>query len=123
MIPIEFMKDRILRFKFNQKRKNQLIHFNKVLPDVINYLDLEESYLINNISNKWISYVGKTLSVHSQPEKFEKRILYVGVDHSVYLNELSLISKNIISKINGDYGNGFVIKIKFKIKRLNWKNK
>jgi len=110
-----------LKFRIGNDRIKSVVTFNSILPELIEDLDLKDSYLIQELSDKWKYYVGNILAVHSQPDRIFKKTLFVNTDHSVYLNELSLQVTSILKKINDDYGKGFIKTIKFNVKNLNWK--
>lgn len=112
-----------MKFRFGDERTGHTLTFNNILPDIIEDLNLKDSYIIQEMCNNWINYVGGILAVHSQPDRIFKKTLFINADHSVYLNELSLQTKNIMKKINDDYGNNFIMNIKLNIKSLNWKLK
>lgn len=104
-----------MRFRFKEERKNDIITFEGILPDLMNDLKLEESFFIESIREKWESYVGKTLSVHSMPDRIFKKTLFISVDHSAYSNDLSLHSASILKKIKDDFGPEFLYNIKFEV--------
>lgn len=104
-----------MKFRFGEKRKNQMVAFGSIMPDVINDLNLKESFFIENIKDMWESYVGRTLSVHSVPDRIFKKTLFVKVDHSAYANELSLHSNTILNSLKRDIGPEFIYNIKFEV--------
>jgi hypothetical protein len=110
-----------LKFRVGDNRKKKVISFSSILPDVIEDLDLEESFIIENLREKWPIYTGSVISAHSQPGRIFKKVLFVTVDHSIYANELSLLKGNILKKICNDFGNDFIKNIKFEIKMIKWK--
>jgi len=106
-----------MKFRFDDKRNNQVTAFNSLLPDIIDDLDIKESFFITTIKEKWESYVGRTMSVHSTPDRIFNRTLFVSVDHSVYANDLSLHSGKILVKIRDEFGSDFISKIRFEVSR------
>ncbi len=113
-----------MKFRFGDVRKNQTISFSNIIPDIIDELDLKESFFLERIVEKWPLYVGSILSSHSLPDRIFKNILFIRVDHSAYANELSLHQGNILKKVKEDFGSGFINAIRFEVKKSRWnKNK
>ena len=109
-----------MKFRFGDKRKNQVTSFSGIIPDLMEEFNLDESYLIETLAEKWPQYVGSILSTHSSPDRMFKKILFVKVDHSAYSNELSLHQNNILKKIKDDFGSDFINSIRFEIKKSRW---
>jgi len=110
-----------LKFRIGHNRKKKLMSFSSILPDVIEDLDLHDSFVIENLREKWPIYTGVTISTHSQPDRIFKKVLFITVDHPVYANELSLMKNGILNKIKNDFGNNFITNIKFDVKTIKWK--
>ena len=104
-----------MKFRITGDRNNRTLSFGDILPDVIKDLSLEDTFFIENIKDRWESYVGKTLSVHSTPDRLFRRILFVKVDHSAYANELSLHSGNILNKLKTDFGPQLIDSVRFEL--------
>lgn len=112
-----------MKFKIKSERNNRTVSFGDILPDVINDLNIEDTFFIENIRDKWESYVGRTLSVHSIPDRMFRKILFVKVDHSAYANELSLHSENILNKCKHDFGPLLINGIRFElVKKSRYRN-
>lgn len=112
-----------MKFRVGNNRKKKVISFSSILPDVIEDLDLGDSFIIENLREKWPHYTGNVISAHSQPGRIFKKVLFITVDHSIYANELSLLKNSILTKICNDFGNDFITNIKFEIKMIKWKVK
>ncbi|HPS56493.1 MAG TPA: DUF721 domain-containing protein [Spirochaetota bacterium] len=104
-----------MKFRIGCERNNRILSFSDILPDVIDDLNLEDTFFIENIRDKWESYVGNTLSVHSTPDRLFRKILFVKVDHSAYANELSLHSGNILNKLKTDFGPQLINSVRFEL--------
>ncbi len=110
-----------MKFRIGDERKNQTMAFNSIMPDIINDLDLGDTFFIENLRSKWEAYVGTILSVHSFPERIFRKTLFVTVDHPVYSNDLSLHSDRILSSIKNDFGSEFIFNIKFELKKNRYR--
>ena len=108
-----------MKFRLGSERNNRTLSFSDILPDVIDDLNLQETLFIENIRDKWESYVGRILSAHSKPDRLFRKILFVKVDHSVYANELSLHSGNILNKLKADFGPQVIESVRFEIIKKN----
>lgn len=110
-----------MKFRIGNNRKEKILSFSSILPDVIEDLEIKDSFVIENLREKWPVYTGKTISAHSQPERIFKKVLFISVDHSIYANELSLLKSGILKKIKSDFGDDFIVNLKFEIKMIKWK--
>jgi len=109
-----------LKFRFGDQRRNQVISFSGIIPDLMEEFNLNDSFLIETLAEKWSQYVGNILSSHSSPDRIFKKILFIKVDHSAYSNELSMHQDNIVKKIKDDFGSDFINSIRFEVKKSRW---
>lgn len=110
-----------LKFRFGEDRKNKMVQFSNLITDLIDDLELKDSFIIVELKEKWPSYVGNILSAHSSPDRIYNKFLFINVDHSAYAGELSIHSADILRKIKNDYGDGFIKTIKFEVKKSRWR--
>lgn len=68
-----------------------------------------------SIFNHWADIVGTEIAKKSRPVKIFKEILYIKVINPVWANEMSLMSVQIIKKINGFIGADEIRGLKFKL--------
>lgn len=80
------------------------------LWEVFIKLNLEKKLGEYLAMNKWEKVVGETLSQHTKPAYVKDGILYVYVDSSVWVQELSLFKNNLIEKLNDSVALPNVIK-------------
>ncbi len=111
-----------MKFRFGENRKNKLVTFGNIVPELMEDLEIKDSFIIEEMKDKWPSYVGKILSAHSFPERIFNKFLFINVDHSAYAGELSIHSVEILKKIKNDYGDNFIKTIKFEVKKSRWRN-
>ena len=86
-----------------------------ILKNFIARANIEEKIAISSIFNHWQEIVGKEISKRSKPEKLSKGVLFVSVTTSTWANELSLMSVNLLGKINSHIGKSVVKEIRFRI--------
>jgi len=111
-----------LKFRFGENRKNTIITFGNIVAELMEDLDIKDSFIIQQLKEKWPSYVGNILSAHSFPDRIFNRYLFINVDHSAYAGELSIHTADILKKIKNDYGDNFIKSIKFEVKKSKWRN-
>lgn len=79
------------------------------------YSQKEHLFDFIHLVNKWETIVGKMLSDNTIPLKIKRSTLYILTKHSIFSQELSLMSQMIIQKIeeNFPYFQGQIKKISF----------
>lgn len=110
-----------MKFRFGDNRKNKLITFGNIVTDLMEDLDIRDSFLISELKERWPAYVGNILSAHSFPDRIFNKILFINVDHSAYAGELSIHTAEILNRIKNDYGDNFIRNIKFEVKKSRWR--
>lgn len=111
-----------MKFRFGEKRKSNVVTFSNIIPELIEDLEIKDSFIIEELKERWPSYVGNILSVHSNPERIFNKFLFINVDHSAYAGELSLHTYEIMKKIKNDYGDNFIKSIRYEVKKSRWRN-
>jgi len=111
----------VLKFRLGEDRKNKTITFSNIITELIDDLELKDSFIIEGLREKWISYVGNILSAHSYPDRIYKKYLFINVDHSAYSSELSIHAADIMKKIKNDFGDTLIKTIKFEVKKSRWR--
>ena len=110
-----------MKFRFGEDRKKKLVSFGDLVPDLMDDLEIKDSFIIEELKSKWPDYVGNILATHSIPERIFKKHLFINVDHSVYAGELSIHTGEILKKIKRDYGENFIKAVKFEVKKNGWR--
>lgn len=87
-----------------------------IMKDVLEGTGLESKIKKYRIFNHWDEIVGKQIGDKTSPEKFVKDCLYINVENPTWSNELSLMSQQLINKINSFLKENIVKEIRFKIK-------
>ncbi|MCL5071373.1 MAG: DUF721 domain-containing protein [Actinobacteria bacterium] len=68
-----------------------------------------------SIFNHWPEIVGKEIGEKTKPQKIFKGILYITVTSPTWANELSLMSRQLIEKINKFAGSQIIKELRFKL--------
>ena len=110
-----------MNFKINNGgRKGCLLDFNDIMKDIVKELNVEDDFLIILLRNNWEKITGGIMSTHSIPDRIFKDILFVSVDHPIYANEIVMMKKNILQKIDDIIGHNIIKTVKAEVKRLKW---
>lgn len=86
----------------------------KVLPNLFAFNENWKSNLLCN----WPEIIGQ-LSLHMRIEKIENKTLILGVYEPAWMQELFLLSKFIIDKVNYKLGQNYIEKLRFKLVEKN----
>jgi len=79
-------------------------------------MDSQTGSSINKIQAKWKMIAGENVAGHSRPGRLNENILYVYVDSSVWLAEITRFhSENILRKIQDEVGSGAVKGVRFQV--------
>jgi len=87
-----------------------------ILSDVLDNSDLGKKVKRYRVFNHWDEIVGKDIGKKTSPERFIKDCLYINVENPTWSNELSMMSEQLILKINSFLKENIVKEIRFKIK-------
>lgn len=103
----------------SQKRRGALTPVGHVLQSLFqnSKSELSDQFLRWKIWSFWPQIVGPTLARCSQPVGYQKGRLYIWVDHSARMQELSFMVVDIRDKINQAVGKKWVRSIKFTLDR------
>ena len=109
-----------MKFRVGSNRKNKILDFNSLLPDVITDLNISEQFVIGNIRSAWKDIIGVILCAHSMPDRIFKGFLFIITDHSAYANDIMLMKDQILKKVEEMFPYSAVKNIKVEIKNIKW---
>jgi len=66
----------------------------------------------------WSEAVGKSLAAHCSPDTVRDRLLYVIVDSSTWMNQLSMLRLTLVGSINAYLGEDAVEDVRFRIGKV-----
>jgi len=79
-------------------------------------LDGQTGSILQKISAKWKNMAGENVAAHSRPGRLNENILYVYVDSSVWLAEITRFhSDDILRKIQRQIGPATVKRVRFQV--------
>lgn len=71
-----------------------------ILDDVAQRLGLKGKLLEYRLRRQWPTIVGDQVAAHTRPESIRFRKLYVIVDSSVWIQQLTFLKQSLLDKIN-----------------------
>ncbi len=95
--------------------ENGVKELNLVINELISDLNIKKNIRKFNIFNHWSEIVGTDVAKRTKPIKIFKDTLIIKVANSVWANELSLMSRQILKKINDFVGEEVIKDLKFRL--------
>lgn len=88
----------------------------RLIPSVMKHLGLEQRLQQSQVYTLWSQIVGPDIAKHAQPVALRNQILYISVDHPVWLQELKRYHKALLlQKIQNTIGPRAVKDLNFRI--------
>ena len=92
----------------------------KILPRTLEKLGLEKRFKESQLMNSWKDLVGEQIARHTQPAGIKRKKLYIKVDNSTWVYQLTLHHKaEILNKISQQTDEPLIKDIYFKVGRLD----
>ena len=91
------------------------IPISNILKKIIRDFGLEEKFREIQIINTWEYIAGETILNHTFAYNYQNKILFIKVDSSVWIQQLIMLKKELIQKINQKLGKNLVKDIRFKL--------
>lgn len=85
-----------------------------ILIKLLRQYGLEGKVIEYTIAEKWEEIAGKIIASHTYPAGLHHKRLYVIVDSSTWVQELSFYKKELIEKVNNHFGKKIVSDIYLK---------
>jgi len=85
-----------------------------VMDSVIQDMGMGKRLKKSNIFNHWEDIAGREIAKRARPRKLANMTLYISVTSSTWANELSLMSEELVKKINSFAGEEIVKTVRFK---------
>ena len=86
-----------------------------ILDDYVSDSELGKKLKKFSIFNHWEDIVGKEINRKTRPQKLFKGILYISVSDPGWASELSMMSEQLIDRINSFVGEKIINQLRFKI--------
>jgi predicted nucleic acid-binding Zn ribbon protein len=81
-------------------RPRRFARVGDILPAVLKSAGIDKKLRDQEILTIWPSVVGEEIAARTTAVKIENGVLYVAVEHSVWLQELHFMEKEILKKLN-----------------------
>ena len=101
-----------------RKKGKEPVNIASVLGKSSNALGLEGNIRYYKIWSRWEKIAGKTVAAHARPARIRGQTLIVRVDHSSWMQELSLLTPQIMAKIAEELTGTGPKKIRFELGEL-----
>lgn len=89
-------------------------HLGSIIPELLEKLKLDQRAAEANIIKVWNTILDPTITAHAQPTGYRNGVLYVGVDSSTWLHELTRYRKDeILEGLQNALGKDFVRQVVF----------
>ena len=93
---------------------NDIEDIGSIIDSVVDEMGINRKINTSSIFNHWEEIVGYEIAKRSRPDKLISMTLYISVTSSTWANELSLMSEDLMEKINSFTGEKVVEKVRFK---------
>ncbi len=90
------------------RREGPLDSVASVLAGLAHRLGLESKLLETRLHRQWSEIVGQQIAAHTRPDQIRFKKLYVYVQHSVWLQQLTYLKPDLLAKINATAGESLV---------------
>ena len=90
------------------RRDGPLDSVASVLAGLAHRLGLESKLLETRLHRQWGEIVGRQIAAHTRPDQIRFKKLYVYVQHSVWLQQLTYLKPDLLEKINAAAGESLV---------------
>ncbi len=110
-----------MKWNFNQKRTNKPVKSGDILSNFLKEFKLDNNFSVEYLRDIWPDITGVIISSHSRPDRIFNNTLFIKTDHSVFANDITMMSKIIIKKLYDKFSNCPVKGIKVEIKKDFWK--
>ena len=105
------------------ERDNFPSPISKILERVFKKLSLKQKIEELKVLNSWREVVGEKIYKHSRPLSIKKGLVFVKVDNSGWLAELTYLKEKIISEFNKREGEEIIKDIYFRLGNIKNKRK
>ncbi len=86
-----------------------------VLTSLAQRLGVEAKVLEHRLRRRWPAIVGAHLAAHTRPDQIRYRKLYLIVENSVWLHQLSFLKTTLVEKVNADAGSTVVSEVVLRV--------
>ncbi|MEQ1795207.1 MAG: DUF721 domain-containing protein, partial [Nitrospira sp.] len=92
-----------------------LASFGSILSNLAKQLGLETRLVELRIQQQWLTIVGEPIASHTWPAEIRFHKLYLLVENSVWLQQLTFLKPALIAKLNAEAGSNFLTDIVLRV--------
>lgn len=92
-----------------------LVSFGTILSSVAKQLGLETRLVELRIQQQWPALVGEPIASHTWPVQIRFHKLYLLVENSVWLQQLTFLKPALLAKLNAEAGSEFLTDIVLRV--------
>lgn len=92
-----------------------LVSFGTILSGLAKQLGLETRLVELRIQQQWPALVGEPISSHTWPAQIRFHKLYLFVENSVWLQQLTFLKPALLAKLNAEAGSEFLTDIVLRV--------
>lgn len=110
-----------MKWNFNKKRINRTVTTGDIFENFLEEFGLQKEFDLEKLVNMWSELTGNIISSHSKPDRVFKHTLFIKADHPIFSNDIDMMSRELLKKINNIFVNCQIKKIKVEIKKDFWR--
>jgi hypothetical protein len=99
-----------------------LVSFGTILSTVAKQLGLETRLVELRIQQQWPALVGEPIGSHTWPTQIRFHKLYLLVENSVWLQQLTFLKPALLAKLNAEAGSAFLTDIVLRVGEIPAQN-
>ena len=97
------------------KKSECATHIGGILPGLLQRYRPETDQGMLRVWEVWDRLVGEDVARNARPAAFKGSLLLVHVSNSTWLHHLRYLKKEIVERLNSDFGQPLISEIKFKV--------
>lgn len=99
-------------------RNSKPVPIGQALAEFLGNSGLGKITVMGGLATRWAELLGSGIAGHSRPDSIRGGVLTVVVDSSTWMNQLSLLSPDIIKKLNDGLAGEPVTELRFRTGKL-----
>ncbi|MBI5190340.1 MAG: DUF721 domain-containing protein [Nitrospirae bacterium] len=100
------------------RRASGLSPLAEVLAKVLGERGMAGTGAVGKLQTGWVDAVGKGLASHCSPDSLKGKLLYVTVDSSAWMNQISMLRLTLVGSINAYLGADTVEDVRFRVGKV-----
>ena len=99
-----------------RRKKSSPIPMHSLLAEIVSRKKWQGRFELHQVFERWQSLVGREISRHAVPQRFQGRVLWVDVSDSVWHQQLQFLKNDLLTKLNNSLHKEKVEDIRFQLK-------